>query len=90
MSQTFFLVTLNKKTEFFFYLMPISFNVYVLDCEFEYYNWSPSQLNILLFCFASLSLLLLLLSVCLFLLLFVLFLYIWMMSIKDEPYKVTV
>ena len=65
--------------------MPILFNAYVLHSKFEYYNWFPSQLNILLFCFASLSLLLLLLSVCLFLLLFVLFLYIWMMSIKDEP-----
>ena len=44
-------------SEFFFYLMPILLNVYVLHSKFEYYNW---------FCFASLSLLLLLLSVCLF------------------------
>ena len=60
------------------------FNAYVLHSKFEYYNWFPSQLNILLFCFASLSLLLS--SVCLFLLLFVLFLcvWIWMLSVKDE------
>ena len=60
------------------------FNAHVLHCKYEYYNWFPSQRNILLFCFASLSLLLL--SVCLFLFLFVLFLcvWIWMLSVKDE------